>query len=321
MNANHNKLVLIKTENTYEFKVLLDVLKEILSEVTITVQAEQFIENSKSTENGEGANVENTTTDDTKTEQKKDVVKKKGGLKIVAVDDQQTIMIYVRLNSDSFSEYFVKYKSYDISLDLRELHKFMKGVDKDYIMTMSIDKDEQQKIEFHLQNQFKLSDKFYRQKLLDTGNPGKKIPDTTEFEIAVEMKTQEFKKVCSDMSQYSENIEIICTSKEIVFKCVGDQSELTIKSQNTLNQSKDSQSRDNDKSGVKIMLSKNVKKNIVVQGIYSLKQLAIFGRCVNLCEDLQLFLKNTYPLFVCYQVGSLGRMLVGFIPIDEKFVK
>jgi proliferating cell nuclear antigen len=341
MNVNLNKIIRIKTEHSSEMKVLFDVLKEILTEVNISFlgnpeqnivsesnkESKKFSDEDlkkKSKKESEDNSEEDEEEDDEDNEEesekknKKEVVEEKkevdvkkvqGGIKIVAVDDHQTLMIYVKLNSENFVDYYVKYKVFNIGLDLRELHKFMKGVDKDCIMTLSVDKDEQQKIEFHLQNPLKSVDKYYRQKLLDTDDNTKRMPKETEFEMTVLMDTTDFKKICTEMSQFAEHIEIICTSKEIIFKCVGDQSELTMKF------------KSGENGGVKILSLKNEKKSPIVQGIYNLKHLVTFGRCVNLCNDMQLYLRNSYPLFIHYTVGSLGKMLVGLSPVDEKIIK
>jgi proliferating cell nuclear antigen len=325
MNANSNKIVCIKTEHSSEIKVLFEVLKEILTEVNISFlgNPEQTSDQNKQSEekkkkkNKKSKNSESDSDDEEQISgsEKKEIAKKddtkkvQGGIKIVAVDDHQSLMIYVKLNSENFVDYFVKYKVVHVGLDLRELHKFMKGVDKDCIMTMSVDKDEQQKIEFHLQNPLKSVDKYYKQKLLDTDDNTKRMPKETEFEMTVLMDTTDFKKICTEMSQFAEHIEIICTSKEIIFKCVGDQSELTMKF------------KSGDNNGVKILSLKNDKKNPIVQGIYNLRHLVIFGRCVNLCNDVQLYLRNTYPLFIHYTVGSLGKMLAGLSPVDDKIIK
>jgi proliferating cell nuclear antigen len=351
---NSDKIVKLTTEHSSEIKTLFDVLKDILTEVNIS-----FLGNPEQSTLSEGKNSSNNLNSDNKdsgsgsdsesdsgsesdsesgsdsgsesgSESKTKPINKsnkknpsklesapeqkkiQGGIKIVALDDHQTLMIYVKLNSDNFTEYYVKYKVVNIGLDLRELHKFMKGVDKDCMMTMSIDKDDHQKIEFHLQNPLKGIEKYYRQKLLDTDDNTKRMPKETEFEMTVLMDTGEFKKLCSEMSQFAEHIEIICTNKEIIFKCSGDSSDLTMKFK----------SGDNNKGGVKILsLNKDQKKTPIVQGIYNLKHLVTFGKCVNLCNDMQLYLRNSYPLFIHYMVGSLGKMLVGLSPIDEKIIK
>lgn len=344
---NTNKIVKIRTEHSSFMKTLFDVLKEVLTEVNITFienpekkeenkissheentneheensNNEEECEESEDSEECEDNQKNNKKTEDKLTSDNKEnnevtneVKKNKGGMKIVAVDDHITLMIYVKLDAENFQEFYVKYKTVSIGLDLREFHKFMKGVDKDCIMAMSIDKDEQQKIEFHLHNQVKGIDKYYRQKLLDIDDNVKRMPKETEFEMTVMIKTAEFKKICTEMSQFSEHIEIICTCKEIIFKCVGDQSELTMKLKNNDN------SKNGETRGVTILALKNEKKTPIVQGIYNLKHLVTFGRCIYLCEDMQLYLRNSYPLFIHYTVGCLGKMLVGLAPIDHKML-
>lgn len=309
---NYNKIVRIKTEHSYEMKILFDVLKESLSEINMTfikdTDSEQKVEKKKKSED---ENEENEDTNCEESEKQKQTTSKKnlGGIRIVALDDHQTLMIYVKLNSSNFVEYYTRFPNFNVGLDLRELHKFMKGVDKDSIMTISVDKDDEQKIEFHLQNIVKGIDTRYKQKLMDIDDNTKRIPQETEFEMLVLMDTQDFRKICSEMSQFSEYIEIICTSKEITFKCLGDQNELT----------KTFKSGEN--GGVKILCLKNEKKLLIVQAIYNLKHLQTFGKCVNLCNDMQLYLKNNYPLFIHYTVGNLGKMLIGLSPYDEKAIK
>jgi len=298
-NPNENKIVRIKTEHSEYIKTLFDVLKEILTEAVIT-----FIGDNDSIEKKEEEEESSNSDDDCKKEVEKKKQKKiQSGIKIVAVDDQQSLMIYVKLDAENFADYYVKFKKYSIGIDLKELYKFMKNVDKDSVMTMSIDSDDQQKLEFHLQNQIKSMEKNHKQKLLDTDDNNHRMPNQTSFEITVLMYTAEFKKICSDLNQFSEYVEIQCSSKEIIFKCVGDQTDTSIKL------------KGGEGCSVKIMCLKTDGKKVpFVQGIYSLKHLITFGRCINLCTNMQLCLRNSYPMFICYKVGCLGKMLVGLSP-------
>jgi proliferating cell nuclear antigen PCNA len=355
---NNNKIIRVKTENSYELKTLLDVLKETLLEVNIAFvqdpdQAQDIkkikekekkpvkkiekkkkanlkskdndidklvkkdgsesVSESEDEEQEEEEIEEQSTEKEQLTEQteedKKKMRKNQGGIRIIASDEHQSLMIYVKLDSSNFVEYFVRYPKVNVGLDLRELYKFMKGIDKDSIMTISVDKDDEQKIEFHLQNPDKGIDTHYKQKMMEIDDISSRIPRETKFEIAVSMDTQDFRKICSEMSQFNEYMEIICTHKEITFKCLGDQNELVKTFKN------------GESGGVKITCIEGKKKPIVMQAIYSLKYLLTFGKCVNLCNDIQLYLKNDYPLFIHYTVGNLGKMFVALSPCDEKAIK
>jgi proliferating cell nuclear antigen PCNA len=247
--------------------------------------------------------------DDDKKEDKTTVVKNNGGMRIIALDEHKTVLIYVKMGSDQFAEFYVKKKKHSIGIDLVQLHKFMKTVDKESMMTMMIDKDDEQNIIFELENIEKPSNITYIQKLLDLDDTVQKLPEETNFDISVAINTVEFRKLCNEMSQFSEYVEITCTSKEITFKCQGDSNAYV-------------KTFKNSASGVRILCTKtNVKGLVMVQAIYSLKHLVTFGKCVNLCTEMQLFLKNDWPLFIHYTIGLLGKMLVGLSPVDEKTIK
>lgn len=44
----------------------------------------------------------------------------------------------------------------------------------------------------------------------------------------------------------------------------------------------------------------------------------MFNKCNNICTEIQIFLKDEYPMFMQYSVASLGTMLVGLSPVVEK---
>jgi len=319
-----NDIFRAKTEHGYEIRTLFNVLKEVLQEVPIQLirDVEQPAQNNKKdksekseekqkkeTKKKKNKNESDDDSESEKEEEEEEPKKKSnGGIRILALDDHKTLMVYVKLNANEFTEFYVKYPVYDIGLDLTHLDKFLKSVEKDSIMTISIDEDDDQYIVFQLQNSVKSNSSAYKQRLLDIDNEQKKIPQETNFEMSVMMETQEFRKICSDMNQFSEYVEIRCTSKEITFKCQGDSNALI-------------KTYKNSENGVKILTTKNIKSNTIVQAIYNLKHLVTFGKCVNLCNEMQLFLKNDYPLFIHYTVGSLGKMLVGLSPVDEKTIK
>lgn len=238
--------------------------------------------------------------------------KNPGGIRIVALDPHRTLLIYVKLSSSEFDEFYVKTKTTcSIGLDLLQLHKFMKTVDKESIMTMKIMKEDKQYIKFELENTVRNQLTQFHQKILDIDDDQTKLPTDTNFEMSVAMDTSDFRKICQEMSQFSEYVEITCTAKEITFRCKGDITDFV----KTFKHSDDGSLR------IMCMNRENKKGLMMVQAIYNLKHLVTFGKCVNLCTEMQLFLKNDYPLFINYPIGKLGKMLVGLSPVDEKTIK
>lgn len=279
----HNKLVRIETEHSIELKILFDVLKEILNDVNIN-----FIGSKPG-----------------------DVDNKSAGIKIAAVDLQQTLYIYVKLDASSFCDFYVK-KPMTIGIDVKELYKFMKTIDKESRFVMSIDKDAPNEINFDLFN--KERDTHYTQSLLDIDESNNKIKQA-DFEIAVTMKTAKFKKVCAEMSQFSEQIEIVCTCEKIAFKCMADRSKMS----QIYYKKKDADEPNDKDTGVYI--KHNGNENNVIQGIYNLKNLVTLGRCANLCDYMTISLKNSFPMFITYPIEPLGKMHVGLVPAQPSSEK
>jgi proliferating cell nuclear antigen len=294
-----NLLVDIVTGHSCDIKTLFDVLNGILHEIKI-----DFIKDKESVEVKKKKNTSDSDSDNG------EVVKKpsgKGGIRILALDQNQTLLVYVKLNSEQFVKFDVKYPMYSIGLDLSQLQKFLRTIDKESIMRLSIDKDNEHEIKFSLENNSKNNNSTYTQKILDIDDDAKKLPEETSFELSVIIDTVDFHKICREMINMGEYVEITCTSKEITFKCQGDQNAYT-------------KSFKHSESGVRIICL-NDKKNIIVQAIYELKNLANFGKAVHLSDEMQLYLKNDWPLFIHYMVGTLGKMLVGLSPVDEKRIK
>lgn len=284
-------------------------------------ESDEDTEDEKPKKNKKSKNNSEKESDDEKKQNEKSQKKKNnGGIRIIALDPYRTLLIYVKLSSEEFQEFYVKPKGmYSVGLDLVQLHKFMKTVDKESVMTMKIDKEDQQFIKFELENTVKNNITTYQQKVMDIDDDPTKLPSDTSFEMSVAMDTSDFRKICQEMNQFAEYVEITCTPKEIRFRCEGDSAafEKVFKS--------------SDNTGVRIMCPEKPKgkdgekgkkdKLIMVQAIYNLKHLVTFGKCVNLCTEMQLFLKNDYPLFINYPIGNIGKMLVGLSPVDEKTIR
>jgi hypothetical protein len=62
---------------------------------------------------------------------------------------------------------------------------------------------------------------------------------------------------------------------------------------------------DSEEGGVSFQQGGRGRDDIVVQGFYGLRYLALFSKCASLSQIVQLYLKNNFPLILSYSV-SLG---------------
>lgn len=233
----------------------------------------------------------------------------KRGVRIVHVDIKQKLMVYVKLYSDKFVVYKTKSPVYRVPINLTQINKDFKNIInfQDSIMHLDID-EKSSKLKIKIKDI--PPDNIYNLEYPIIGkidDSVKMIPSETEFEITVLISTQYFSEICQELSTYSEYVEIECTKQYISFKCCGKNDDKTIVVS----------------SGNDIYTECKIRclnpKESIVSAIYKTKELCYFLRCSDLCDYMQLFLRNNYPLFFQCMIGSLGKMLVG-LNIWEKII-
>lgn len=338
----NDKILYVQTVNTPEFRNLIDFLKDILTEVKLDFLAPESDDELHS-DSGEESDQDETDTSDKKSKAKKkgrpkkeegkkkkdkkdtdqdQIVKKKNtktdsgspGIRIMEVNQLETLLIYIKLNADKFPAFYVKNKAYSVGLDLCKLNSWFKYMNKESVLTISIDKDDEQSICFETEDKTSDSIRRYTQKLMDTDHNEKNIPSQRNFMFLVTMETARFYKICKCSSQFSDFMEITCTADEIVFKCVSDS-----------NTEAPSEIFKNNKKSVKITdLTKNKKpdkKNkkgkALFKEIYQISELVSFNKCSSICKYIQLLLRPEFPMFINYKISNIGKMFIGIVPVDD----
>ena len=104
------------------------------------------------------------------------------------------------------------------------------------------------------------------------------------------------------MHNLADDIEIKSVDQQIMFSCKGD-----FASQDTC--------IGEANSGMAFI--KNQNPDEIVQGIFALKHLVLFSKCTNLCNSIEMYLKNDYPLIIKYTVASLGDIKLCLAPKYE----
>ena len=246
MNSTSKKILFLKTAYVIPFKTLTEVLSNVLTETTWVFTApdpknpDKFV-----------------------------------GLEIATADTTRTIYIKVRLDAKEFQPYFCKYERFELGICLQNLYKLLKSVDKDDTMSLYVEENDKQSLIIEIENEDKKSKTFYKLKLLDLNQPSKKTAKI-EFDIKITMPSGEFHKLCREMNNIAEYVDIKCTSKNIIFTCKGDCAE-----RSTIYKS--------EEGGLNIS-NENKKTHNIVQGVYELKNIVLFTKCANLCNDISIYI-------------------------------
>ena len=328
------RILEVMTEHTTPFKILIEVLKDLLPESNIefrmdtvpeitdksknkkAVKDKKYIEDDDldldSDEELESDTEESSSEelsdsgDEEKAVQKK--IPDRSGMRIMAVDSTKTVLINLKLDAKNFTEFKCKTKKLVLGVNLVYFHKLIKSMDKDDNLTLYVEHDDKNYLKIRIDNPEKNSKSTFKLKLLDLGNDPMSVPDIT-FDAVVTMSSTDFHKICREMNQIADFMEIKCLSNKIIFTCKGDYAERTTEF-----------TTDNMGEGINIHHAGGVGSKdspLIIQGIYELKNLVLFAKCASLCNDIQIYMKNNYPLVIKYTVATLGRILLCLTPINE----
>ena len=251
---------MIKTVQTAVLRILIEALKELLTDANFKITKDK--------------------------------------IKLSTMDATHTVLVYLELLGSKF-EYFYfdnSQSEYVIGVNLLNLFKLIKTTGTDDILTLSMEKKNTNILIVQIDNNEKNSRTIFKINLMDLDDKQMQIPPVT-FETIITIPSSNFQKICRDMFNISDTIDIKCIDKHIIFKCEGD-----FASQETL------------MGEVDTGFSYIKNSDNVVQGLFDLKYLVLFSKCTNLCGNINLYFKNDYPLILLYNVANLGNIKLALAP-------
>lgn len=219
------------------------------------------------------------------------------GMKIIAMDMNHVVLVHLKLDANRFEYYHCENKIV-IGVNMLNFHKLIKTINSNDTLTMFMDTADMNHLGIKIENNEKNTRTTYKLNLLDLDKDSISI-DPAEFNSVITMPSSDFQKITRDMNNLADFVEIKNIKNQLVFKCRGDfcQQETVLS--------------DND-NGINNI--QNLIANEIVQGVFSLKYLVLFTKCTNLCNTVELYLKNDYALIIKYAVASLGEIKLCLAP-------
>jgi len=247
----------LRTVQTHVIKTLIEALKEILTDASIEYTSD--------------------------------------GLKLIAMDSTNTILVHLKLHGDKFEKYVCK-RNAVFGISMINFHKIIKTISNDDTLSIYIDDTNPNVLKIISENAAKKSITTYELNLIDLDSEQHKFKDQT-FDSVITMPSLDFQKICKDMYNLSETIEIKNVGSQLIFSCNGD----FAKQETVFNQVDNTESRKSD-------------SNQVVQGYYNLKYLVLFSKFTTLCQSVKILMRNNFPLTTVFNVGSLGELKMVLAP-------
>lgn len=196
--SNDKYLINIKTVQTGAFRILVEALKEILTDTNIIF-------------------------DET-------------GIKLIATDNSHIVLIHMKLLADKFEHFFCD-KRITVGLNMNNLYKLIKTMSNNDILTLFIEKELPNKLGIKINNIEKNSQTIFKLNLLDISDEEINIPPAV-FETELTLPSSDFQKLIRDMTNIGENIEIKSIGNTLLLSCEGDfanQETILSETQNGLN--------------------------------------------------------------------------------------
>jgi proliferating cell nuclear antigen len=278
--AEPKALIKITTVQTAAFKTLIEALKDILLDCNI-----EFIPDGE----GEGTD-------------------QAGSMKILAVNNQAGMLVHMRLHSTNFDEFSCMHRQ-AIGINMQTLYKVIKTINNNDILTLHRSANDFEKNRFcvKIMNKDKRQIFQYSLQIIDVDTDVMDVSQAS-FQAIVTMNSSDFQKVCKDMN----GIE----AKYVDIMLVGNVFKISGKGESALGSAEFTENQ----SGSVTINRKDDTKHLIITGKYELKNLLLFTRCTNLCNHIEIYMKNDYPLLIKYMVASLGYMHLCLSPvIDDSY--
>ena len=193
------------------------------------------------------------------------------GMKIVAMDSSHTVLVHLRLNSENFETYVCNKNKLILGVNLINFYKLMKIMGNNDTLSLRVDSEDLSSLNIIIENSEKNTVTKFKLNLMDLHEENIEVPPPS-FESVITMPSIDFQKICRDMHNLADEIEIKSVGNQLIFACKGQFAE-----QETCIGS----------SSNGLSFIQNSQDNIV-QGIYALKHLVLFSKCTNLCNSITI---------------------------------
>ena len=177
-----SKIVNIRTVQAVPFKTMAEALKEILVDINI-----EFNET---------------------------------GLKIMEIDATQSVLVHLKLDASQFQVYECS-KRIIIGVSIINLFKLIKTITNNDILQLYIEENDENVLNICIENSEKKYFTKYQLNLLEIDYNQYECP-SKKFESQIILPSQCLQKICRDMGNLSEIVEVQVINNSLIFKCEGD---------------------------------------------------------------------------------------------------
>lgn len=223
------------------------------------------------------------------------------GISLQAMDNCHVSLVSLSLRSDGFDKFRCD-RNLSMGMNLASVTKILRCAANDDIITIKAQDDaDSVTFVFEAPNQEKVSD--YEMKLMNIDTEHLGIPET-DYSVVVKMPSGEFQRICRDLSQIGDSVQITCAKDGVRFSVSGDLGTGNVKLSQTANV-------DKEEEAVIIEMQEAVSLT------FALRYLNSFTKATPLSSQVQLSMSADVPLVVEYKIEDMGYVRYYLAPKIE----
>mgnify|MGYP003338601772 FL=1 len=219
------------------------------------------------------------------------------GIKLLSMDPSRSVLVHLNLQVDGFESYKCE-QPLVLGLNLEDFFKIIKNMENSDTLRLFVSKSDTNVIGIE---RFNKDENIYNtiyQSLMDIELQNPTIPPA-KFDNVIIMNSSRFQKICREIFQFSEQIEITSVGNQLIFRGCNSNVKQEIKIKPTPDCMHYEENETSDK---------------IVQGVFDLKYLVQFSKCANLDKNIRIHFKNDYPIIIQCNVASLGIIRLCLAP-------
>lgn len=225
----------------------------------------------------------------------------KDKMRIFTTDQSKTVLIQLCLEAKGFETYEVL-ENITCGVNLTNLSDTLSIIENGSTLQFSVSDSNRCQLGIIIHNEDENITIKRTIDLLEIDDLEVRIPQVT-FNTVIQMRTNKFQKIVRELAGHDEKyIEIIKVEKTLRFKSKNNSGTTEI----LVGESENNISFDTN----------NVVE--MIQGVFSAKTLLCFTKGTNLHNNMQIFIKNDFPLIIRYMVGDLGYLKLALAPIKQE---
>ena len=222
------------------------------------------------------------------------------GIKLLSIDAGRTVLIHMKLFKDSFEDYKCD-QPIILGINLEHLFKIIKNMENTDTLRLFVSKDNVNRLGIERYNKEENINNTIYQSLIDIPITQRDIPSPT-FNSVIVISSTRFQKICREISQFSDKIEIMVVCNQLIFRGCNESASQEIKIKPSSNG----------------MQFESSNPDEIVQGVFKLKHLVQFSKCANLSNSIKIMIKNNYPIVISVDISGLGFIRLCLAPNAEE---